>query len=64
MGKISIIAFGALLFVGAASPALAVACDGPCASPGPIPGAGLLSYIALGAIGLGCAGWKKLRKPK
>jgi hypothetical protein len=31
------------------------------AAPGPIPGAGLLSYIALGLIGLGSYGWKRLR---
>jgi hypothetical protein len=29
--------------------------------PGPIPGAGLLSYIALGLLGLGSYGWKRLR---
>jgi hypothetical protein len=32
------------------------------AAPGPIPGAGLLSYIALGLMGLGSMGWKKLRQ--
>ena len=31
------------------------------AAPGPIPGAGLLSYLALGTFGLGSAGWKRLR---
>ena len=30
-------------------------------APGPIPGAGLLSYIALGILGLGSMGWKRLR---
>jgi hypothetical protein len=31
------------------------------AAPGPIPGAGLLSYIALGLLGVGSIGWKRLR---
>jgi hypothetical protein len=31
------------------------------AAPGPIPGAGLLSYLALGIIGLGSMGLKRLR---
>jgi hypothetical protein len=31
------------------------------AAPGPIPGAGLLSYLALGLLGLGSYGWKRLR---
>jgi hypothetical protein len=31
------------------------------AAPGPIPGAGLLSYLALGLFGLGSYGWKRLR---
>jgi hypothetical protein len=39
--------------------ALAVATN---AASGPIPGAGLLSYLALGAIGLGTAAWKRFRK--
>jgi hypothetical protein len=30
-------------------------------APGPIPGAGLLSYIALALLGLGSAAWKRLR---
>jgi hypothetical protein len=30
-------------------------------APGPIPGAGFLSYVALGLLGLGSAGWKRLR---
>jgi hypothetical protein len=30
--------------------------------PGPIPGAGLLSYIALGLLGLGSIGWKRLQQ--
>jgi hypothetical protein len=33
-----------------------------CPAPGPIPGAGLLSYIAIGAVGAGTAAWKQLRK--
>jgi hypothetical protein len=32
------------------------------AAPGPIPGAGLLSYIALAMLGLGSAGWKRWRR--
>jgi hypothetical protein len=32
------------------------------AAPGPIPGAGLLSYIALGLFGLGSAGFKRWRR--
>jgi hypothetical protein len=32
------------------------------AAPGPIPGAGLLSYIALGLLGVGSVGWKRLNK--
>jgi hypothetical protein len=31
-------------------------------APGPIPGAGALSYVALGLLGLGSMGWKRLRK--
>jgi hypothetical protein len=31
------------------------------AAPGPIPGAGLLSYLTLGLLGLGSYGWKRLR---
>lgn len=31
------------------------------AAPGPICGSGLLSYIALGLLGLGSYGWKRLR---
>jgi hypothetical protein len=31
-------------------------------APGPIPGAGFLSYIALGLLGLGSFGWKRLGK--
>jgi len=31
------------------------------AAPGPIPGTGLLSYIALGLLGLGSYGWKRVR---
>jgi hypothetical protein len=30
-------------------------------APGPIPGAGLLSYIALGLLGVGSAAWKRLQ---
>jgi hypothetical protein len=33
------------------------------AAPGPIPGAGLFSYVALGLIGLGSMGWKRFRQP-
>jgi hypothetical protein len=29
-------------------------------APGPIPGAGLLSYVAVGLLGLGSIGWKRL----
>jgi hypothetical protein len=36
--------------------------DAVCRSPGPLPGGGLLSYVALGAIGVGTAAWKRLRK--
>jgi hypothetical protein len=32
------------------------------AAPGPIPGAGFLSYIALGLLSLGSMGWKRLRQ--
>jgi hypothetical protein len=32
------------------------------AAPGPIPGAGLLSYPTLGVLGLISAGWKRLNK--
>jgi hypothetical protein len=32
------------------------------AAPGTIPGAGLLSYIALGILRLGSMGWKGLRQ--
>jgi hypothetical protein len=32
------------------------------AAPGPIPGAGLFSYIALGLLGLCSAGWNRLRQ--
>jgi hypothetical protein len=32
------------------------------ASPGPIPGAGFLSYVALGLLGVGSAGWKRWRR--
>jgi hypothetical protein len=31
-------------------------------APGPIPGAGLLSYLALAILGLGSIRWKRLRK--
>jgi hypothetical protein len=31
-------------------------------APGPIPGAGLLSYLALAALGAGTAAWKRYRK--
>jgi hypothetical protein len=31
------------------------------AAPGPIPGAGLLSYLPLGILGVGSMGWKRLR---
>jgi hypothetical protein len=31
------------------------------AAPGPPPGSGLLSYIALAMLGLGSAAWKRLR---
>jgi hypothetical protein len=31
------------------------------AAPGPIPGTGLLSYLALGFLGLGSLGWKRLQ---
>jgi probable HAF family extracellular repeat protein len=30
-------------------------------APGLIPGAGLLSYIALGLLGIGSYGWRRLR---
>jgi hypothetical protein len=32
------------------------------AAPGPIPGAGLLSYLALGLLGLGSVGWNRFRQ--
>jgi hypothetical protein len=32
------------------------------AAPGPIPGAGLLSYLAIGALGIISVGWKRLNK--
>jgi hypothetical protein len=32
------------------------------AAPSPIPGAGFLSYITLGLLGLGSLGWKRLRQ--
>jgi hypothetical protein len=32
------------------------------AAPGPIPGAGPLSYLALGILGVGSAAWKRLRR--
>jgi hypothetical protein len=31
-------------------------------APGPIPGAGMLSYVAIGLVGLGTAGWKRWRR--
>jgi len=31
-------------------------------APGPIPGAGLLSYLALGLLGLSSVGWKRFRQ--
>jgi uncharacterized membrane protein len=31
-------------------------------APGPIPGTGLLSYIAFGILGFGSIGWKRLNK--
>jgi hypothetical protein len=34
---------------------------GASPAPGPIPGAGLLSYLAVGLLGLGSVGWKRLR---
>jgi MYXO-CTERM domain-containing protein len=34
----------------------------PRAAPGPIPDAGVLSYAALGLVGLGAAGWKRWRR--
>jgi hypothetical protein len=33
------------------------------AAPGPIPGSGLLSYIALGLLGLGSMAWKGYAQP-
>jgi hypothetical protein len=33
----------------------------PDPAPGPIPGAGLLSYIAIGILGLGSVDWQRLR---
>jgi hypothetical protein len=35
---------------------------GVAAAPGPIPGAGLLSYLALGLLGLGSFGWKRFKQ--
>ena len=40
----------------------AARCVEGCPAPGPIPGAGLLSYLAIGAVGAGTAAWKRLRK--
>jgi hypothetical protein len=31
-------------------------------APGPIPGAGLLSFVAVGLVGLGTAGLNRLRR--
>jgi probable HAF family extracellular repeat protein len=31
------------------------------AAPGPVPGSGLLSFFAIGLLGLGSYGWKRLR---
>jgi MYXO-CTERM domain-containing protein len=31
-------------------------------SSGPLPGSGMLSYAALGLVGLGAAGWKRWRR--
>jgi hypothetical protein len=33
-------------------------------APGPIPGAGLLSFVAVGLVGLGTAGLKRLRRSR
>jgi hypothetical protein len=42
--------------------AAAAQCAVGCPAPGPIPGAGVLSFVALGLIGLGTAGLKRLRR--
>jgi hypothetical protein len=53
----------ALVFIAYTAPAVATPCaTALCPSPGPIPGAGLLSYVALGLVGLGVASWKKWRR--
>jgi hypothetical protein len=44
-------------------PALALqVVDGIPPAPGPIPGAGVLSYVAIGLVGLGATGLKRLRR--
>jgi hypothetical protein len=46
-----------LVYAGASQPTA-----DPAPGPIPIPGAGLLSYLAIGLLGLGSFGWKRLRQ--